>query len=56
MMSYLTHFNKQQYDMIEESQIGLADLGAFSTVIWHGNDFTDMDAPYDYKDEINKIS
>ena len=50
----LTHFNKQQYDMIEESQIGLADLGAFSTVIWHGNDFTDMDAPYDSKDELIK--
>ncbi|MBE0571534.1 MAG: M20/M25/M40 family metallo-hydrolase [Ignavibacteriaceae bacterium] len=50
----LIHFNKQQYDMIEESQIGLADLGAFSTVVWHGNDITDMDAPYDYKDEIKK--
>ncbi len=50
----LTHFNKQQYDMIEESQIGLADLGAFSTVIWHGNDITDMNAPFNYKNEIKK--
>ncbi len=50
----LTHFSKKHYDMIEESQIGLADLGAFSTVVWHGNDITDMDAPYDYKDEIKK--
>jgi hypothetical protein len=50
----LVHFNKQQYDMIEESQINLADLGAFSTVLWHGNDFTDMDAPYDSKVELIK--
>jgi hypothetical protein len=50
----LTHFNTQQYDIIEESQIDLADLGAFSTVIWHGNDITDMNAPFDYKNEIKK--
>ncbi|MCU0414198.1 MAG: M20/M25/M40 family metallo-hydrolase, partial [Ignavibacteriaceae bacterium] len=50
----LTHFNKQSYDMIEEGQITLADFGAFSTVIWHGNDITDMNAPFDYKDEIKK--
>jgi hypothetical protein len=50
----LTHFNNQQYDIIEENQISLADLGAFSTVIWHGNDFSDMDAPYDYKEELVK--
>jgi hypothetical protein len=50
----LTHFNNEQYDMIEESQIGLADLGAFSTVIWHGNDITDMNAPFDYKEELIK--
>jgi len=50
----LTYFNTQQYDIIEESQINLADLGAFSTVIWHGNDITDMNAPFDYKNEIKK--
>jgi hypothetical protein len=50
----LTHFNKQQYDINEENQVSLADLGAFSTVIWHGNDFSDMDAPYDYKEELVK--
>jgi hypothetical protein len=40
--------------MIEESQIGLADLGAFSTVIWHGNDLTDMTSPFEYKTELKK--
>jgi hypothetical protein len=50
----LNHFNTQQYDMIQENEIGLADLGAFSTVIWHGNDISDMTAPFDYKEEIGK--
>jgi hypothetical protein len=48
------HFKSEQYDMIEESKIGLADLGAFSTVIWHGNDLTDMTAPFEYKEELIK--
>ena len=50
----LTHFRTAQYDMIEESEIGLADLGAFSTVIWHGNDVADMSAPFDFRGEIMK--
>ncbi|MBK9097719.1 MAG: M20/M25/M40 family metallo-hydrolase [bacterium] len=50
----LTHFNNKQYDMIEEGQISLADLGAFSTVIWHGNDFTHITSPFEYKNELIK--
>jgi hypothetical protein len=30
----------------------LADFGAFSTVLWHGNDFQDLSPPNDYKDQI----
>jgi len=50
----LVHFKSEQYDMIQETEISLADLGAFSTVIWHGNDVSDMNAPYNYKGEIIK--
>jgi hypothetical protein len=50
----LIPFTTQNYDIIQESQISLADLGAFSTIIWHGNDITDMNAPFDYKNEIKK--
>jgi hypothetical protein len=50
----LTHFKSEQFDLIQEGEIGLADLGAYSTVIWHGNDVTDLNAPYDYKNEIKK--
>ncbi len=50
----LTYFNTEHYDIIEEDQIGLADLGAFSTIIWHGNDLSDMTTPFDYRDELKK--
>ena len=50
----LSHFNSNQYDLIEETQIGLADLGAYSTVVWHGNDFTDLSMPFISKEEIKK--
>ena len=49
----LSNFKNKEYDLIEEGDIGLADLGAFSTVLWHGNDF-DVQAPFDFKDQIVK--
>jgi hypothetical protein len=48
----LTHFNYQNYDLIEKGNISTAYLGAFSTVLWHGNDFQDLSAPNDFKDQI----
>jgi hypothetical protein len=48
----LSRFKSEEYDLIEEGSIGLADFGAFSTVLWHGNDFQDLSPPNDYKDQI----
>jgi hypothetical protein len=48
----LSYFKSEEYDLIEEGNIGIADLGAFSTVLWHGNDFQDMQAPFDFKNQI----
>jgi hypothetical protein len=51
----LEHFNTDQYDIIEEgNKIGLADLGAYSSVIWHGNDMSNLSVPYEYREEIKK--
>jgi len=50
----LFHYNSEQYDINEENQIGLADLGAFSTIVWHGNDPSYLTAPFEYKDELIK--
>ncbi len=50
----LTHFKTDQYDLIEEGNISLNDLGAYSTIIWHGNDFQDLSAPYNFKQSIKE--
>ncbi len=49
-----SNFKREEYDLLEEGSIGLADLGAFSSVIWHGNDIEDMNAPFDYKQSIKE--
>lgn len=41
----LQGFKFKQYDVAQEKTLTLADLGAFSTVIWHGNDFVDFSFP-----------
>ena len=48
----VSNFNTDKYDLIEEEEIGLADLGAYSTVIWHGNDNTDMSSAFNFKQSI----
>ena len=50
----LTHFNTDEYDLIEEENISLADLGAYSTIIWHGNDVQDFSAPFNFKESIKE--
>jgi len=50
----LNSFESEQYDIADEGFIGLADLGAFSTVLWHGNDISDLSAPFEFKEEIIK--
>jgi hypothetical protein len=49
-----SNFNSEEYDLIEEGAIGLADLGAYSSIIWHGNDVEDMSAPFDSKQSIKE--
>jgi hypothetical protein len=50
----LSQYNYQNYDLIEETSISLADIGAFSTVIWHGNDYQDISSPEIFKEEIKE--
>jgi len=50
----LSNFTSEEYDLMEEGSIGLADLGAYSSVIWHGNDTEDMAAPFDSKQSIKE--
>ena len=48
----LSHYKRDEYDLFESGNIGIADIGAFSTILWHGNDFQDMQAPFDFKEQI----
>ena len=50
----LTNFGKDNFDLIENGSIALDDLGAYSTVIWHGNDYQDLSAPFNYKESIKE--
>jgi hypothetical protein len=50
----LTHFNTDKFDIIEEGSISLADLGAYSVIIWHGNDFQNFSAPFNFKNSIKE--
>ena len=49
-----SNFTSEEYDLIEEGSIGLADLGAYSSIIWHGNDAEDMSAPFNSKQSIKE--
>ena len=48
----LSNFTSEEYDLIEEGSISLAVLGAYSSVIWHGNDVEDLNAPFDFKQTL----
>lgn len=50
----LERFERQNFDIIEEGGVSLADLGAFSTVIWHGSDYRDLTVPFDRLDDIKR--
>jgi hypothetical protein len=38
-----SNFDKETIDLKEMGEIKLADIGVYSTIIWHGNDFSDLD-------------
>ena len=50
----LAEFTVTEYDLFEIGAIDLADLGAYSTIIWHGNDYQDFNAPFNYKQSIKE--
>ncbi len=49
-----SNFTSEDYDLIEEGSIGLADIGAYSSVIWHGNDEIDLSGPFNSKQSIKE--
>lgn len=53
--SILQGFNISHLDLQEHAgNIRLADLGVYSSVVWHGNDVSDMDYPYTVRDALSQ--
>jgi hypothetical protein len=45
----LSNFKSDEYDLIDEENLNLAVIGAYSSVIWHGNDTENLNAPFVHK-------
>lgn len=47
------HFDTAQLDLTTlPENLRLADIGVYSTLVWHGNDFASMDYPYAVRDAL----
>lgn len=47
-------FATTQFDTETDGLFTLADVGIYSSILWHGNDMADMDYPYHVREEIRK--
>lgn len=45
-------FQRQHWDTETDGILKLADLGAFSSILWHGNDAANLAYPYAVRDEL----
>jgi len=50
----LARFSRDDYDVVDEGGINLADLGIYSTIIWHGDDFSELSVPLEVKNDLKK--
>jgi hypothetical protein len=47
------HFDTAELDLTGlDDNLRLADIGIYSSIIWHGNDFSSMDYPYGVRDAL----
>lgn len=50
----LSGFSHQDYDILSEGDITLAELGPYSSIVWHANDTQDLSAPHAFKEVIGE--
>ncbi len=50
----LQDYSKTDLDIIKTGSIKLADFGIYSTIIWHGNDNTELSNPSKTKEDIKR--
>ncbi|RJP72966.1 MAG: M20/M25/M40 family metallo-hydrolase [Ignavibacteriales bacterium] len=52
--SLLQDYSKDDFDIIEAGNIKLADFGIYSTIIWHGNDNSELSYPFSTAEDIKQ--
>jgi len=52
--SLMEGYNVSHYDTETDPLLKLSDLGIYSSILWHGNDFTDYNYPFQVRDELRK--
>ncbi|MBM4398745.1 MAG: M28 family metallopeptidase, partial [Candidatus Cloacimonetes bacterium] len=52
--SVLQNFDRAQFDVDTDGNLRLADIGIYSSIFWHGNDFGNLTYPYQVNQEIQK--
>jgi hypothetical protein len=52
--SILERFSTYDFDVKTEGSVNLADLGAYSTIIWHSDDYSDINLSLEFRHEIQK--
>ena len=50
----LHRFKRSDFDINEYGEVNLAELGAYSTIIWHASDYTDIAHALQSKSDIQK--
>jgi hypothetical protein len=50
----LHDFAPQQFDTETDGNLKIADIGIYSSIFWHGNDFGSMTYPYSVREELRK--
>jgi hypothetical protein len=48
----MSGFETTQFDIENDGLLKLADIGVYSSILWHGNDYGDMTYPYQVRDAI----
>ena len=54
--SLLEGYTATPYDVTAEGSVGLADMGAYSTVVWFSDDLTDVAAPLAAQNDVRRYT
>ncbi|MFH1195071.1 MAG: M20/M25/M40 family metallo-hydrolase [bacterium] len=50
----LSHYSCEKFDVEQNEGIGLADIGTYSIIVWHGNDNNDLDNLFPMQNDLRE--